>query len=141
MSNQKPQYQVILPEGVPRGLEAAYANEAVRQAEARGKAEEAQREERRLRQQQQQETLKMINAERIEREAKEETAKREREAKRFEDVLREQFLTRNAGATDNDWSRNRRSVIDEAMRQRALGRDPVADLVAKKRASGLYGPL
>jgi len=90
-------FRVLENPSVPRGMEAAYANEAVRQAEARGKAEEAQREERRLRQQQQQETLKTLDAERIKREEKTEREKREREAKRFENGLRESFFAANPG--------------------------------------------
>ncbi len=85
-------YHVILDENVPRGMEAVYANEAVRQAEARAQAETARREAERLRKQQIQATLAAFEAERVKREEKEAKEKQEREAKRFEDDLRASFL-------------------------------------------------
>ncbi len=127
---------------VPRGLEQMYAFEAVKVAQDRAKREAERREAETQRRKQIEENLEAIKAESAKRKEQEEERQRKLAAERFEAALREQFLTRNPGATDADWSRNRRSIIDEVMKARALGsRSPVADLVAKKRASGLYGNL
>ncbi len=131
-------YRVPVNPSVPRGMEAAYANEAVRQAESRLAAESARREAERLRQQQQQAALEEIKAATAKRQAAEAEAARQKSRERFEADLRARFLAATPGASENDWNRNKTAVIDAAMQQATFGRGPVADLVAKKRASGLY---
>ena len=134
-------YRILQNPNTPKGLEQVYAAEAVRAAQDRAKREEERREAETQRRKQIEENLEAIKVESAKRKEQEEERQRKFTAERFEVALREQFLTRNAGATESDWNRLRRSIIDAAMTERALGRSPVADLVAKKRASGLYGNL
>lgn len=135
-------YRVLENKNVPRGLEQVYAQQAVAAAQARAKAEQEQREAETQRRKRIDEELAAIKVETARRKEQEAERQRKLAAERFENSLHEQFLTRNPGATEGDWSRNRRAIIDEAMKERAFGRDdPVMDLVAKKRASGFYGNL
>jgi len=138
MTKYMTKYNVILPEGVPRGLEAVYANEAVRAAEARAQSETEQHEADKQYQEQIRNTLETLNTERIKREEKEEKEKHEREAKQFEDDLRARFFAGNPFANESDWARNRQTIIDEAMRERAAGGGPVDAAKQRLLATGNY---
>jgi UDP-N-acetylglucosamine pyrophosphorylase len=119
-------------------MESAYAAEAVQWAEGRAKQENDRRAAEANRLKQIDQTLQAIKEQAAERKRQDEARQRQLQATRFEASLRDQFLHGNPGATESDWQRNRQQILDEAMRERAR-REPLADLVARKRRSGMYG--
>ncbi|MGI9069131.1 MAG: hypothetical protein ACR2HX_22355 [Pyrinomonadaceae bacterium] len=134
-------FNIVLPEGVAPAMAGVYVQEAHRQATARQEAEQAKREADRERREQIAATLEQFKQDVIKREADEAKARGERERERFENQLHEAFIASNPGATESDWSRNRQTIIDETLRERAMGRGPADFEKQRLLASGRYQGL
>ena len=134
-------FNIVLPEGVPPTMAAVYAQESHRQAEARQEAEQEKQKTERENRERIAATLEQLKQDAVKRNEQEAKARGERERERFENQLHEAFIASNPGATEGDWTRNKQTILDEAMRERMAGRGPVD--IAKQRllATGKYGSL
>ncbi len=125
-------FRVLVDKNVPRGLEAAYANAAVKAAEARAKAQEAERETERQRQKaikEEQEALRLHAAKKKERD---EEHAREVGAARLDVDLRMAFFSANPSGDESAFKRLLPDLRDDLMRQKTV--EGFESAKARKRA-------
>lgn len=128
-------FRIVENKGVPRGLESYHAAEAVRQAEARLRQDQARYEEQRLKESQTKAGAEALRRASEERKNLEVAAKQKRDAEQLEVFVRGEFFENSPSASEGDWERNKQSLIDRALRE---GRNPVSAAKERLRASGRY---
>ena len=113
-------FRVVVPPNIPTELHAAYAAEAVRDAEAREQMRLDAIQARREKQAAIDEALAQIEKENKARDEKKLEAEAERAAKEFDAELKRTYFAANIGASELDWLRDKAALKGEAMRRRTL---------------------
>jgi len=127
--------KILQNPNVPPELQSWYAIEAAKAVRARAQAEAETREAETQRRKQIKEGVEALRRASEEREKQKAEAKRKRDAEALEVFERQRFFENSPGANEGDWQRNRRAVLDEALRE---GRNPVSAAKERLRASGRY---
>lgn len=124
--------RILENKNTPRGMEALYAAEAVRQHEARVKREVDRRAAEAERQRQQKENQAEIELQAKKRQKKEAEREREVAATRLDRDLRAAFFAANPTGDESTFKQLLPSLRDDHMRRTTLG--SFEGLKAKKRA-------
>lgn len=132
-------YHIIDDGTIPRGMESAYAGEAIRQAEIRQQAEQEKLKADKEKREAIAATLEQFKQDAVKREEQEAKARGERERARFVAGLRYEFFQGNPQASESDWFGVRDKIVQQAMVDRAAGNGPVDHEKRRLLASGAYG--